>query len=152
MNPFIFFWLVIALSFVLLEIAHPGLFLCLSFAVGACLASFASYLDYDLVVQSSVALVGTMIGFLVLYAWVQRTGYAGPGQGSHPSGVYALPGKRATVTKAIQPHQFGQVKINGEIWSARSEHNQHISQGTLVEVVYQRGAHVVVKELPLKDL
>ncbi|MGE0009285.1 MAG: NfeD family protein [Candidatus Babeliales bacterium] len=147
MNQFIFFWLVIALTFVLFEIAHPGLFLCLSFAVGACLAAIASYLDYNLVVQTSVALIGTLLGFLALYSWIRLTGYAGPGHGSHPSGVYALPGKRAVVTKAIVPDQFGQVKINGEIWSARSDHNQHIPHGTLVEVVYQRGAHVVVKEL-----
>lgn len=147
MNPLIFVWLVIALSFVLIEIAHPGLFLCLSFAVGACGAAVASCLNYSFVTQTSVALVGTLAGFFVLYAWLQRTGDTGPGHGAHPSGVYALPGKRAVVTRAIIPDQFGQVKINGEVWSARSVHNQHIAQGTLVEVVTQRGAHVVVKEL-----
>lgn len=150
MNQFIYIWLVIALTFVLFEIAHPGLFLCLSFAVGACAAALASYFDYDLVVQSSVALVGTIVGFIVLYAWLRATGDAGPGQEPHPSGVHALPGKRAVVTKSLHPDIFGQVKVNGEIWSARSLHNTHIAEGTLVEVVYQRGAHVVVKELHSK--
>ena len=147
MNQFIFIWLVFALTFVLFEIAHPGLFLCLSFAVGACAAALVSYFDYSFVVQCSVALCGTMVGFLLLYAWLRMTGDAGSAQGAHPSGVQALPGKRAVVIKTIHPDQFGQVKINGEIWSARSVHNQHIVLGTLVEVVYQRGAHVVVKEL-----
>lgn len=147
MNQFLFFWLVTALTFVMFEISHPGLFLCLSFAVGSCAAALVSYFGFGFVVQCSVALVGTMIGFVLLYAWLRVTGYAGPGQGSHPSGVYALPGKRAIVIKAIVPDQLGQVKINGEVWSARSVHNQHIAEGTLVEVVYQRGAHVVVKEL-----
>lgn len=131
----------------LFEIAHPGLFLCLSFAIGASFAAMASYYDFDFVVQCSIALLGTLIGFFVLYAWLRMTGYAGPGIGSHHSGVDVLPGKRAVVIKTIQPDVFGQVKINGEIWSARSVHNQLIAQGTLVEVVYQRGAHVVVKEL-----
>lgn len=147
MNQFIFIWLVIALTFVLFEIAHPGLFLCLSFAVGACAAALASYFDYSFVVQTSVALGGTVIGFVLLYAWLRMTGSTGHSHGAHPSGVQALPGKRAVVIKTIHPDQFGQVKISGEIWSARSVHNQHIAQGTLVEVVYQRGAHVVVKEL-----
>ncbi len=147
MKELLYFWLVIALTFVLFEIAHPGLFLFLSFAVGACGAAVASWLGYSFIAQSSIALGSTLIGLLFLYGWLRLRGYAGSKQGAHPSNIYALPGKRATVIKAIVPDRFGQVKLNGEIWSARSEHGKPIDLGKVVEVMHLRGAHVVVKEL-----
>ena len=41
------------------------------------------------------------------------------------------------------PDKPGEVKINGEIWTARA--NEVITKGETVEIVVVRGAHVVVK-------
>lgn len=147
MKELFYAWLVVALSFVLGEIAHPGLFLFLSFAGGACGAAVASLLGYSFVVQCSVALVTTLFGFMVLFGWLRLRGYTGQEQGAQASNIYALSGKQGTVLKAVVPNQFGAVKINGEIWSARAVHNKSIEQGCIVEVITVRGAHVIVKEL-----
>lgn len=147
MKELIYIWLVVALLFVLCEIAHPGLFLFLSFAVGACCAAMVNWLGYGIIAQCSVALVTTVLGFIVLYGWLRLRGYTGPKHGAHPSNIYALPGKQGTVIRAVVPHKSGTVKVNGEIWSARSVHNKSIDKGAVVEIVHVRGAHVIVKEL-----
>jgi membrane protein implicated in regulation of membrane protease activity len=64
------------------------------------------------------------------------------------TGSAALIGKRAIVLERIANNEgIGCVKIDGEVWTARSlDDDQEIEKGTRVEVVEIRGATALVME------
>jgi membrane protein implicated in regulation of membrane protease activity len=64
------------------------------------------------------------------------------------TGAAALVGKPAIVVERISNHEsVGCVKIEGEVWSARSlDDDQVIEPGTRVEVVQIKGATALVTE------
>jgi membrane protein implicated in regulation of membrane protease activity len=67
----------------------------------------------------------------------------------HVSNVQALIGQQGQVTKAITRLDFGQVKLNGEIWTAASE--EEIDVQAKVSVVGIDGVKLVVKKLSEQD-
>jgi membrane protein implicated in regulation of membrane protease activity len=64
------------------------------------------------------------------------------------TGAAALVGKQAIVLERIANHEgVGCVKIEGEVWTARSlDDNEVIEPGTRVEVVQIKGATALVTE------
>jgi membrane protein implicated in regulation of membrane protease activity len=64
------------------------------------------------------------------------------------TGAAALVGKRAVVLERIANHEgVGCVKIEGEVWTARSlDDDQVIEPGTIVDVVQIKGATALVTE------
>ncbi len=60
------------------------------------------------------------------------------------TGVEALPGKHALVLEQVAEHS-GQVKIDGEVWTARPlDHTEVYEPGTTVTVMQIDGATAVV--------
>lgn len=55
-------------------------------------------------------------------------------------------GKTGEVIKDISPLSFGQVKIDGQVWTAKSEDGLYIEKGTLVEVTNIEGVKLIVVE------
>ncbi len=65
-----------------------------------------------------------------------------------PTNVDALPGKTAKVLEAVNENR-GQVKIGGEVWSARSfDPADEYAEGETVYVMKIDGAHAVVWKGP----
>ena len=66
---------------------------------------------------------------------------------SVPSNASNVIGRRAVVVIAIEagPGQRGQVRVGTEHWSAKSEDEQPIAEGTTVEVVRIDGVALVVR-------
>nr|MDR2964341.1 NfeD family protein [Treponema sp.] len=60
--------------------------------------------------------------------------------------VESLVGMNALVTKKIGEFDKGEVKLNGQIWSAHSEDGSIIEEGTKCEVVRIEGVHAIVKK------
>ena len=61
---------------------------------------------------------------------------------------FAMEGKMGRVTQNIEPIEGkGQVKINGETWSAKSYNNEFISKDTEVIVEKIDGVKVIVKPI-----
>lgn len=60
-----------------------------------------------------------------------------------PTTTEALIGQHGVSLSEIKPLQFGQVKVNGEIWTAAS--NEEINEGTRVEVMGIEGVKLLVK-------
>jgi len=136
---FTLFWLFVAVILLLLEIGHPGLFYCLSFSLGAFCAAFASYLDVSPVMSVLFFLFASGWCWILLARLVRRMGPS-----SIKNNIYRLEGQSGYVIREIAPERFGQVKVGGEIWSARSQGMQQLSEGTLVTVVRSKGAHLIV--------
>jgi membrane protein implicated in regulation of membrane protease activity len=137
-------WALVACGFAVGEVLTTGFFLA-PFAVGGALAAgadalgageFAAWLVFVLVSVMTLALVRPMVRTRLLGSPPTRTGAA------------ALVGKQALVLEDINNHQgVGCVKIDGEVWSARSlDDEREILAGTRVEVVDIKGATALVME------
>jgi len=140
----VFIWVVLAALFLLFELSSPGLFFFLSFCFGALAAAAAALISPELLVQGATFVAGTAISFVILKRWVEREQHHG-----YRTNVDALQGRRGVVIEAIAPNQAGSVKLGGELWSALSAHNEHISADTQVEVLRVRGVHLIV--VPLNE-
>jgi len=62
--------------------------------------------------------------------------------------VYSLSGKKAIVTEDIDwKTGTGQIKFEGQVWSAKTEEQVNIAKGTEVEIVKIEGVKAFVKPL-----
>lgn len=144
MTTSVYFWLSVSLLFMVFELGNPGLFYFLSFSLGAFITACASgACDMGYVSQIIIFLLGTLVSIGVLRRWLHSKMFAKPVH----TNVDALIGKQAVVIVTIQSDLFGQVKIGGELWSARSVGNHEIAQGEIVAIKHVRGAHVVVEKI-----
>ena len=139
-----FFWLVLAIFFLVLEMGTPGFFFFLSFFFGSLICAFSTFFTYSLFVQSLVFLIGSGVSFLVLHFWIKRK-MLKP-KAHELTNVYALKGKRAKVLKRITDYEPGKVNVAGEVWSARPDTGQTIEAGEYVVIVHVKGAHLIVKK------
>jgi membrane protein implicated in regulation of membrane protease activity len=137
-------WLILAVVFAIGEIATLGFFLA-PFAAGAGVAAIIS--------AAGVGLVGSLAVFLLVSAGllfalrpVARSFRKTPPQ--IRTGTDALVGRDATVVERIANHEgAGCVRIDGEVWTARSYLEDEIYEaGTRVQVVEIRGATALVTE------
>ena len=134
-------WLIIAGLFFIGEIATVG-FLIFWFGIGALIAMIVSLFTTNIVIQTTVFLVSSTIlifatkPFVKKFADVKKTN----------TNVYSIIGKKALVIKTIDPiHSIGQIKLNGEVWTAESENNEIIEEGLEVEVKEIKGVKAIVK-------
>lgn len=64
------------------------------------------------------------------------------------TGTFSIIGQTAIVTKEINTAMAqGQVRVNGEIWSAKTANNEIIPVGTNVKVLGISGVKVVVEKI-----
>ena len=136
-------WLIIAGLFFVGEIATVG-FLIFWFGVGALIAMLVSFFTSNIIIQTTIFVISSAIlifatkPFVKKFADVKKTN----------TNVYSIIGKRALVIKTIDPiHSVGQIKINGEVWTAESEDNQVIEEGLEVEIIEIKGVKAIVKPI-----
>ena len=120
-------WLIIAGLFFIGEIATVG-FLIFWFGVGALIAMIVSLFTSNIIIQTTIFIISSTIlifatkPFIKKFADVKKTN----------TNVYSIIGKKALVIKTIDPiHSVGQIKLNGEVWTAESENNEIIEEANL---------------------
>ncbi len=122
---------------------HQGGFYLAPFAAGALLAAILSLAGVGTAVSVVVFAVASVIAFATLRPIAQRHRKLPP---TLRTGAAALVGKRAVVLERIANREgVGCVKIDGEVWTARSyDEDEVINAGESVEVVEIRGATALV--------
>ncbi len=137
-------WLILAVVFAVGEIATLGFFLA-PFAAGAAVAAVVSAAGAGLVLSLAIFLA-IAAGLLVALRPLARSYRKTPPQ--IRTGTAALVGRDATVVERIANHEgAGCVKIDGEVWTARSYIDDEVYEaGTRVQVVEIRGATALVTE------
>jgi membrane protein implicated in regulation of membrane protease activity len=135
-------WLVAACILGVLEM-HQGGFYLAPFALGAALATVVALLGVGAGLSAVVFLAGSGIVFGTLRPVARRHRRLPP---SIRTGAAALVGKHALVLERIANEEgVGCVKIDGEVWTARSyDEDEVIGAGEHVEVVEIRGATALV--------
>ncbi len=122
---------------------HTGGFYLAPFAMGATVATVVSLLGVGSLLSALVFLATSAIVFAALRPVAHRHRRLPP---QIRTGAAALVGKPAVVLERIANREgVGCVKIDGEVWTARSfDEDEVIPAGERVEVVEIRGATALV--------
>ncbi|HYO69244.1 MAG TPA: NfeD family protein [Archangium sp.] len=111
-------WLLAAIIGGALEMALPG-FVVLWFAVGALAASLTAALGLGINVQLTI-FMGVSLALFAGSRTIFKKAFM-RNASKMKTGVEAMVGHEAVVTEAlVEGHGGGTVRINGELWSARS--------------------------------
>ncbi len=136
-----YIWLIAAGVFFVSEMATEGFLICW-LGVGAVLAMLTSFICENIFVQTIVFVVSSISLILLTKPLVNK--YMKNSK-TIVTNSNALVDKIGIVTIAIDPFEAtGQVKVNGEIWSAKSEENTIIEKDTKVKILKIDGVKLVV--------
>ena len=134
-------WLIIAGLFFIGEIITVG-FLVFWFGIGALIAMIVSLFTSNIIIQTTVFVISSAVLILVTKPFVKKFVDVKPTN----TNAFSIIGKNALVIKEINSiHSTGQIKINGEIWSAESENGETIPEGSEVEILNIKGVKAIVK-------
>lgn len=143
--PAALFWLIFALGLAAAEALTGDMFL-LMLSGGALAAAGSSWLlGLPIWADGAVFLVVSVLLLFGVRPPLRRKLTAGTGL---PEPVRALEGKHALVLDRVDQHH-GQVKLDGEVWSARPYTEEDVYQpGDQVTVMHIDGATAVVWKSP----
>ncbi len=137
----VYAWVALMIAFAVVELVTPQL-VCIWFALGSLGAFIAASLNEPLWLQILIFILVSVIMICVtrpLYRKFVKTKLV-------PTNSDRLIGDTAVVTEAIDNLEAkGSVKIQGQVWSARSENGEAIPEGTHVTVLRIEGVKLIVK-------
>ncbi|ADL47746.1 NfeD family protein [Micromonospora aurantiaca] len=137
------FWIVLGVVLAVAEIFTTTLFL-IMFGVGAFAAAGAAALGAPVALQAVVFAAVSALSVAVVRPVVRRHARPTLETGEQPFGVEALEGATAVVLEPVDADR-GMVKIDGELWTARSyDATRTYAEGERVQVIKVRGATALV--------
>ena len=136
-------WLLLAGLFFIGEMITVG-FLIFWLGIGALLAMIVSFFTTNIIIQTAVFVIFSIILILATKPFVKRF----VDVKKTNTNVFSIIGKKALVIKEIDPiNAKGQIKVNSEIWSAESENGEKIEEGSEVEIIRITGVKAIVKKI-----
>ncbi|MCR5615723.1 MAG: NfeD family protein [Saccharofermentans sp.] len=136
-------WLVIAIAAFVLEAVTTAL-VSVWVCAGALVAMILALCGADIVVQIIAMAVVTVLTFVICMIWIKpkldkkKKGFA------QPTNADRCIGSEGVVIKDIDPVDGkGQIKVDGQIWSAKSP--VAITEGTRIKVTALEGVKAVVE-------
>lgn len=140
-------WLILAGIFFIGEIATTG-FLVFWFGVGALLAMVSSFFTTSIILQTVIFVISSTILILATKPFVKKF----VDIKTTNTNAYSIIGKNALVIKEIDPiHSTGQIKVDGEVWSAESQNSEVIPKGSEVKVIAIEGVKAIVKAVKIAE-
>lgn len=134
-------WFVLLILFGVIEAVTVGL-VSIWFALGALGALIAKVLGAGVVVQITVFIVVSIICIIATRPLVKKL---------HSKNIQSTNADRCIGQNAVVIEEIdnmnakGQVKVNGNVWTARSESNEVIPVDTVVKTVRIDGVKMIVK-------
>lgn len=137
-------WLVLSGIFIILEIVSIGFFI-FWFAIGALITMIASIFIDNIAVQLTIFIISSTV---LLFATKPFVNKFLDKDKNVKTNAFSIEGKIGKVTVDIEPIEGkGQIKIGGEVWSAKSESNDIIPKNTEVVIEKIDGVKAIVKPL-----
>ncbi len=134
-------WLIVAGICFIIEIITVG-FLVFWLAIASLLTMIISFFTDNIILQTSVFVVSSAILIFATKPFVKKFVDR---KNAVKTNVYSIIGKIGIVTQDIDSiHFLGQIKVEGETWSAVGLNDVNISQGTEVEVKEIKGVKAIV--------
>jgi membrane protein implicated in regulation of membrane protease activity len=138
-------WLALAAVLSIAELASLDLVL-IMLAVGALAGMFTAFATDSVPIQVTVAIVTSISMLAVVRPGLTRRLHTGP---ELVLGSATLIGKQAITPVRLSAHESGQIKIDGELWTAKPyDETLVIQPGETVEVLQIKGATAYVHPVP----
>ena len=136
-------WIVLAIALAIGE-AFTATLLIIFFAAGALAAAGAAALGAPILLQAIVFALVSALSVAAIRPIIMRHQRSALESGEMPFGVEAIEGSPATVIEEVDT-DHGLVKIDGELWTARSfDGDEKYLPGERVRVIKVRGATAIV--------
>ena len=141
-------WVALVIVFAVIEVCTFGL-VTVWFAIAALIMTFLSFLKIPFSIQILIFLILSA----VLLVFTRPLAVKKFKIGREKTNAESLIGKHALVIKRITEFETGQVKINGQVWTARGEtgkaleNNAEIAEGAKCEILRIEGVRLIVKKL-----
>ena len=135
-------WLIAAGVFFIIEMATIG-FLVFWLGIGALLAMVTSFITDSILIQALVFIITSTLLLIFTRPLVDKF-IKIPKEVK--TNAYSIIGKKGIVISKINNIEgVGQIKIDGDVWSAKSATDEDIPENTEVEIVEIDGVKAVVK-------
>lgn len=137
-----YIWLILAGIFLIFEILTVG-FLVFWLSIGSLFAMVTSFFTDNIFIQTVVFVVSSTILIFATKPFVKKFAQT---KNTTKTNVYSVIGKIGIVTQEINSIQAtGQIKVNGEVWSAIGENNSSIiPKGSEVKILKVNGVKAIV--------
>lgn len=136
-----YFWLILAGIFVIVEIATVG-FLIFWLSLGSLCAMLTSFFTDNIIIQTAVFVVTSVLFIFLTRPLAKKLAKT---DNTLVTNAFSIIGKKAIVIKEINPTLgVGQIKIDGQVWTAKSTNEEIISEGTEVLILNIDGVKAVV--------
>ena len=136
-------WLIASGIFFIIEIFTVG-FLIFWLGVGELFAMLISFLTSNIIIQTTVFVISSGLLIFATKPLVNKI----TKKEAVPTNVYSIVGKKGIVIEDIDwSTGTGQIKSEGEVWSAKTNEQINIPNGTEVEIESIDGVKVIVKPL-----
>lgn len=143
-------WLIISGFFFILEMATTG-FLVFWLGLGALLAMVVSFFTENIFIQTIVFVISSIIFIFLTKPFVDK--FVTKKEKKIETNAYSIIGQKAIVTKEVNSLKgVGQINIDGDIWSAKTENDEIIPSGTAVKVIRIDGVKAVIASLTEAEL
>ena len=138
------YWLIAAGIFLIAEIITTGFFV-FWLGIGALIAMCVSFFVDNLIIQMIVFLVISVILIFATKPFVKKI--LGSNKKTETN-AFSIIGKKALVIKDIDNIDGkGQIKVDGEIWSAESANASNLEKGTEVKILKIDGVKAIVEPI-----
>ena len=136
-------WLIAAGVFLILEIFTMG-FLVFWLSIGCLLAMLISFVTDSIIIQTTVFVLSSGLLIFATKPLVKKFAE----KDNTKTNVYSLAGKKAIVIEDIDwTTGSGQIKFDGQVWSAKTKEQINLPKGTEVEIESIEGVKAFVKPL-----
>ena len=138
-------WLIASGVFIIIEIFTIG-FLFFWLAIASLISMLVSFITDSIIIQTAVFVISSAVLIFATKPLMDKFAK----KDKTATNVYSLIGKKAIVIKEIDwASGKGQIKIEGEVWSAKTKEQVNIPKGTEVEIESIDGVKAFVK--PIKE-
>ena len=132
-------WLLLFIVLIIIELLTVNL-TTIWFAFGSLVAYILSFFVSDTMIQTIVFLVSSIV-FLIFTRPIVKKFLLNK---EVKTNADMLIGKTCVVTKEITKNETGEVKVNGQYWSAKA--NKKIKVGSEAKILSIEGVRLIVKE------
>lgn len=142
------FWLILSGVCFIVEMATVGFFI-FWFGIGAILSMVVSIIcPENIFLQSVVFIVSSVILLFLTKPLVDKFTKKDK---KLETNAFSIIGKKGIVIQDIDStYGIGQIKVFGEVWSAKTLNNTIIEKGTEIEIIKIEGVKAVVKPIKIE--
>ena len=138
-------WLIAAGVFFVIEIFTVG-FLIFWFAIGSLIAMVVSFFTTNIAIQCTVFIISSALLIFATKPLVNKI----QKKDQVPTNVFSAVGKMGIVTEDIDwKAGTGQIKVEGELWSAKTYENINIPKGSEVQIESIEGVKAYVRPIKI---